>query len=58
MGKVKGFILPQRYRLTESETGQKLDAPEFHSGGKKKSRNQYLIRNIAINVVPTFTRTC
>ena len=35
MAKVKGFFLAtesQTDRQTESQTGQKLDAPEFHSG--------------------------
>ena len=28
-------FLPQSHRFTESQTGQKLDAQEFHSGGIK-----------------------
>ena len=34
MAMVKVF-LPQSHRQTESQTGQKLDAPEFHSRGIK-----------------------
>ena len=34
MAKVKVFFFATE-SLTESQTGQKLDAPEFHSGGIK-----------------------